>query len=298
MFGEGTGDRTIVLATVPLLLYARHVLVAAGVDARRSRLARAALGWLPGGIAIVADRAERRAAVAALTRVRGVRARVLAALDPAAAARSCAASQRGASRRGAPRRFRSGELAAARWLALPELVIPFAVVAALIADFTILEAAALTVVYAVTLELAIARRLRVAALWPCSAPALAWAGALLIVELRVDGVRRGRDAAAARVNGRRVVLAALRPLRRRGLLASSREQRTGWRGRRRGRQTLTTSARRAASCAMTARPIARRSAWSMPPAEALAMGIGGGALEAADAEKAGPRCTAPMEYPH
>jgi C4-dicarboxylate transporter DctM subunit len=53
MFGHGTGDQAQVLSTIPLFIYAGYVLAEAGTADRLVRFANAALGWIPGGLAIV-----------------------------------------------------------------------------------------------------------------------------------------------------------------------------------------------------------------------------------------------------
>lgn len=53
MFGQGTGDQASVLSTIPLFIYAGYVLAESKTADRLVRFANAALGWMPGGLAIV-----------------------------------------------------------------------------------------------------------------------------------------------------------------------------------------------------------------------------------------------------
>ncbi|MBA3451543.1 MAG: TRAP transporter large permease subunit, partial [Deltaproteobacteria bacterium] len=53
MFGVGTGDQATVLSTIPMFIYAGYLLAEAKTADRLVRFANAALGWMPGGLAIV-----------------------------------------------------------------------------------------------------------------------------------------------------------------------------------------------------------------------------------------------------
>lgn len=53
MFGQGTGDQASVLSTIPMFIYAGYVLAEAKTADRLVRFANAAMGWMPGGLAIV-----------------------------------------------------------------------------------------------------------------------------------------------------------------------------------------------------------------------------------------------------
>ena len=53
MFGQGTGDQASVLSTIPMFIYAGYVLAESKTADRLVRVANAALGWMPGGLAIV-----------------------------------------------------------------------------------------------------------------------------------------------------------------------------------------------------------------------------------------------------
>ena len=53
MFGQGTGDQATVLSTIPMFIYAGYVLAEAKTADRLVRFANAAMGWMPGGLAIV-----------------------------------------------------------------------------------------------------------------------------------------------------------------------------------------------------------------------------------------------------
>jgi len=53
MFGVGTGDQATVLSTIPMFIYAGYLLAEAKTADRLVRFANAAMGWMPGGLAIV-----------------------------------------------------------------------------------------------------------------------------------------------------------------------------------------------------------------------------------------------------
>ncbi len=53
VFGTGTGDQATVLSTIPMFIYAGYLLAEAKTADRLVRFANAAMGWMPGGLAIV-----------------------------------------------------------------------------------------------------------------------------------------------------------------------------------------------------------------------------------------------------
>lgn len=53
MLNVGLGDQVQVMSTIPLFIYAGYLLAEAGTADRLVRFANAALGWVPGGLAIV-----------------------------------------------------------------------------------------------------------------------------------------------------------------------------------------------------------------------------------------------------
>jgi len=53
MLNVGLGDQVQVMSTIPLFIYAGYLLAEAGTADRLVRFANAALGWMPGGLAIV-----------------------------------------------------------------------------------------------------------------------------------------------------------------------------------------------------------------------------------------------------
>jgi C4-dicarboxylate transporter, DctM subunit len=53
MLNVGLGDQVQVMSTIPLFIYAGYLLAEAGTADRLVRFANAALGWIPGGLAIV-----------------------------------------------------------------------------------------------------------------------------------------------------------------------------------------------------------------------------------------------------
>lgn len=53
MFGTGTGDQATVLSTIPMFIFAGYIMASAKTADRLVRFANAALGWMPGGLAIV-----------------------------------------------------------------------------------------------------------------------------------------------------------------------------------------------------------------------------------------------------
>lgn len=53
MFGVGSGEQATVLSTIPMFIYVGYLLAEARTADRLVRFANAALGWMPGGLAIV-----------------------------------------------------------------------------------------------------------------------------------------------------------------------------------------------------------------------------------------------------
>ena len=53
MLHVGLGDQVEVMSTIPLFIYAGYLLAESGTADRLVRFANAALGWMPGGLAIV-----------------------------------------------------------------------------------------------------------------------------------------------------------------------------------------------------------------------------------------------------
>ena len=53
LYGVGTGDQSTVLSTIPMFIYAGYLLAESKTADRLVRFANAALGWAPGGLAIV-----------------------------------------------------------------------------------------------------------------------------------------------------------------------------------------------------------------------------------------------------
>jgi tripartite ATP-independent transporter DctM subunit len=53
MLNVGLGDQVQVMSTIPLFIYAGYLLAESGTADRLVRFANAALGWVPGGLAIV-----------------------------------------------------------------------------------------------------------------------------------------------------------------------------------------------------------------------------------------------------
>ena len=52
-FGQGTGDQATTLSTIPLFIYAGYLMAESKTADRLVRFANAALGWFPGGLAVV-----------------------------------------------------------------------------------------------------------------------------------------------------------------------------------------------------------------------------------------------------
>jgi C4-dicarboxylate transporter, DctM subunit len=80
-------------------------------------------------------------------------------------------------------KFEFGELGKSFLAALPELIIPFAVIFLIANGFGLYEVAALTVTYVVLLEVVITKQLRVRMLWNLSRESLALIGAIFMIIL-------------------------------------------------------------------------------------------------------------------
>ncbi|MGE0867606.1 MAG: TRAP transporter large permease [Kofleriaceae bacterium] len=80
-------------------------------------------------------------------------------------------------------RFSAAELARSIGPALPELLIPFGVIAGMATGFALPEIAALTVVYVIVLELGIYRALKPAQMWGIATEASAMIGAIFMIIL-------------------------------------------------------------------------------------------------------------------
>src|SRR5206468_1725119 len=78
-------------------------------------------------------------------------------------------------------KFSAKELVVSFGIALPELVIPFGVIAGLAVGFGLPEIASLTVLYVMILEIGILRMIKPAILWTTSREALATVGAIFII---------------------------------------------------------------------------------------------------------------------
>lgn len=248
MYGVGTGDQATVLSTIPMFIYAGYLLAEAKTADRLVRFANAALGWMPGGLAIVTI--GTCALFTTFTGASGVTIVALGGVLMPALVRN-----------GYPRKFSMGMLAgtgsvgllfppalplfiygtvyglttvgnaelAAGWdtrrflfagivpgivlvsalslvavvvawrlprqkfelrelgrsfvAALPELAIPFGVIAGLASGFALPEIAALTVFYVILLETAILRMIKPKILWVVSREAMVMVGAIFIIIL-------------------------------------------------------------------------------------------------------------------
>lgn len=244
MFGQGTGDQATVLSTIPLFIYAGYVLAEAKTADRLVRFANAAMGWMPGGLAIVTI--MTCALFTTFTGASGVTIVALGGVLMPALVKN-----------GYPKRFSMGMLAGtgsvgllfppalplfiygtvygltrlepeiwdtrrflfagivpgmllvtmlsivAVWVArklprqkfdfkelvrsfgaaLPELFVPFGVIAGLASGIGLPEIASLTVVYVIVLELIVLRMLKPVALWHISKEAMAMVGAIFIIIL-------------------------------------------------------------------------------------------------------------------
>jgi len=78
-------------------------------------------------------------------------------------------------------RFDAGELGRSFLAALPEILIPFAVIGGLAVGFALPEVAALTVVYVVVLEALVMRQIKWRVMWQTSRESLALVGAIFII---------------------------------------------------------------------------------------------------------------------
>jgi C4-dicarboxylate transporter, DctM subunit len=244
MFGVGTGEQASVLSTLPLFIYAGYLLADSKSGDRLVRVGNAALGWLPGGLAIVAILTS--ALYTVFTGGSGVTIIALGGvllpglvkqgyperfslglvagtgavgllfppavplfifgtiygltnLDPenfssgrfifagivpglvvltllSVVAVSVAIQKK------LPRtKFTVKELVDSFIKALPELIIPFAVIVGLAKGFALSEVAALTVAYVVILEVGILRQLKLKQLWTISRESMAMVGAIFII---------------------------------------------------------------------------------------------------------------------
>ncbi len=244
MFGVGTGEQAAVLATLPLFIYAGYLLADSKSGDRLVRVGNAALGWMPGGLAIVAILTS--ALYTVFTGGSGVTIIALGGvllpglvkqgyperfslgliagtgavgllfppavplfifgtifgltnLDPENFSSSrfifagivpglvvltmlsfVAVSV--AIVKKLPRtKFNISELAVSFAKALPELIIPFAVIVGLAKGFALSEVAALTVLYVSLLEVVVLRQLKAKQLWTISREAMAMVGAIFII---------------------------------------------------------------------------------------------------------------------
>lgn len=262
MLPLGLGDQAEVMSTIPLFIFAGYLLAESGAAERLVKFANAALGWIPGGLAIVTI--GTCALFTVFTGASGVTiialggvlmpALMKAGYDqkfsigliagtgsvgllfppalplliygtiaglniPAEWGRLDAAWQWDGARflvagivpglvligmlcalsvtiaivRKMPRtKFNAATLAKTFVIALPELIIPFGVIAGLATGYQLSEVAALTVLYALILELVVSRlliRLKVPwggtldlkVLWSMSREAMAMIGAIFII---------------------------------------------------------------------------------------------------------------------
>jgi C4-dicarboxylate transporter, DctM subunit len=262
MLPLGFGDQAEVMSTIPLFIFAGYLLAESGTADRLVRFANAALGWVPGGLAIVTI--GTCALFTVFTGASGVTIIALGGVLMPALVRAgyperfsmgliagtgsvgllfppalplfiygtiCglnvvadwgktdphwnwntgrfifsgivpglvligmlgAVAITVALIRKLPRTtFNAGELGKSFLLALPELAIPFGVIIALANGFQLSEVAALTVLYALVLELGVARVLQRAnvgwgkplehrVLWAMSREAMAMIGAIFII---------------------------------------------------------------------------------------------------------------------
>jgi len=250
----GLGDQVEVMSTIPLFIYAGYLLAEAGTADRLVRFANAALGWMPGGLAIVTI--GTCALFTVFTGASGVTIIALGGVLMPALVRAgyperfsmgliagtgsvgllfppalplfiygtvygltqldpenwkterflfagivpglvlvgmlSAVAVTVAIVKKLPRqKFDFGELGRSFLLALPELGIPFGVIAGLAVGFGLPEIASLTVVYTVVLETGLSRvfkkfgawgePLSPRVLWTVSREALAMVGAIFII---------------------------------------------------------------------------------------------------------------------
>jgi C4-dicarboxylate transporter, DctM subunit len=244
-FGVGTGDQATVLSTIPLFIYAGYLLAEARTADRLVRFANAAMGWVPGGLAIVTiftcalftvftgasgvtivalgglllpalikqGYPERFSlgliagtgsvgllfppalplfiygtvyGLTQLDRDWDTRRFLFAGIVPGMVlvGMLCLVAVAVALVKRLPRqKFDVGECVRSLLVALPELLIPFAVIGGLAIGFALPEVAALTVVYVVLLEVVITRQLDWRVLWRTSRESLALVGAIFIIIL-------------------------------------------------------------------------------------------------------------------
>jgi tripartite ATP-independent transporter DctM subunit len=262
MLPLGLGDQAEVMSTIPLFIFAGYLLAESGAAERLVKFANAALGWIPGGLAIVT--VGTCALFTVFTGASGVTIIALGGVLMPALVRTgyderfsmgliagtgsvgllfppalpliiygticglnippewgrqdpawewngarflfsgvlpgflligmlCALAVTIAIVRKLPRtRFWVRQLAVSFVLALPELVIPFGVIAGLATGYQLSEVAALTVLYTLVLELGVSRlllklgvpwggKLEVKVLWTMSREAMAMIGAIFII---------------------------------------------------------------------------------------------------------------------
>lgn len=242
MFGQGTGDQASVLSTIPLFIYAGYVLAEAKTADRLVRFANAAMGWMPGGLAIVTiltcalfttftgasgvtivalggvlmpalirNGYHKRFSMGLLAGTGSVGLLFppalplfvygtvygLTKLDPEnwdtrrflfagivpgivlVAALSLVAVW--VARKLPRQKFDLGELGKSFVIALPELIVPFGVIAGLASGFGLPEIASLTVIYVILLEVVALRMLKPKALWTISREAMAMVGAIFVI---------------------------------------------------------------------------------------------------------------------
>ena len=175
MFGLVFRDEMTVWSTLPPLVYAGYLLSEARMGERLSRVANALLGWLPGGVALATA-----TAVVGFIWLTGSSVFTLIVLGsvflPSVVKHGFAVLDFTPSRF-PRRRFELGELVKSLAVALPELVIPFGMLAGMAGGLDLSEVAALTVVYVFVLEVGALRRVQLATCWRISTPALALTGA-------------------------------------------------------------------------------------------------------------------------
>jgi C4-dicarboxylate transporter, DctM subunit len=257
----GTGEPATVLSTIPLFIFAGFLMAESKTADRMVRVARAGIGWLPGGLAVVTIFAC--ALFTTFTGASGVTIVALGALlmpsllkeryperfslglvagtgsvgllfPPALplfvygtvyglVAQTMTDSGQGemqliefstdrfilagvvpglvllailtvyavavAAKRGVPRHpFSAAEFGNSLAVALPELAIPFLIIAALVQGVGIPEVASLCVVYVLFLEVAVYRDLQLRALWRVVRESMALVGAIFIIIFAAQAV--------------------------------------------------------------------------------------------------------------